>query len=102
MSKVRTSVLALLGAAGLVLAASPAQAQPAQAMGNAPSCVSVWQKVGHFQKTGYAKNNCHRTIRLKIVWAHGADGRCWSVKHGQTISNRISRGPRTFDGANSC
>lgn len=102
MNKVRTSALALLSAAGLVLAASPAQAQPAQAMGNAPGCVSVWQKVGTFKKTGYAKNNCGRTLRLKIVWAHGTDGPCKSVGRGQTIAHTVSRGPRTFDGANSC
>ncbi|MFD0886488.1 hypothetical protein ACFQ08_18240 [Streptosporangium algeriense] len=102
MSKVRTSALALLSAAGLVLAATPAQAQPAQVMGNAPSCVQVWHKVGKITKTGYAKNNCRRTLRLKIVWARGVDGPCKSVRSGWTLSHQIPRGPRTFDGANSC
>ncbi|MFF4419137.1 hypothetical protein ACFYY8_41955 [Streptosporangium sp. NPDC001559] len=102
MSKVRTSALALLSAAGLVLAASPAQAQPAQAMGNAPGCVTVWQKAGTFSKTGYAKNNCNRTLRLKIVWKYGGDSQCKSVRRGQTLSHKVPRVPRKFDGANSC
>ncbi|MFF4415560.1 hypothetical protein ACFYY8_23760 [Streptosporangium sp. NPDC001559] len=112
MSKLSASALALFAAAGLSLAVVPAAqaqsaAQPAgvsaQVLGNAPSCVTVWQKTGRITKTGYARNDCRgRTLNLKIVWAHGADGSCHTVRPGGTISSKVARGGRTFDGANIC
>ncbi|WP_327086281.1 hypothetical protein OIE66_28595 [Nonomuraea sp. NBC_01738] len=84
---------------GLLLTATPAMAAPA---GNAPSCVTVWENIGTITKTGYARNDCGSTLNLKIVWAHGVDGSCSSVRPGQTLSSKVSRGPRTFDGANTC
>jgi hypothetical protein len=98
---------ACLAGAALVTGA-PASAAPAAAavaaapQGNAPSCVVVWQRIGNVTKTGYARNDCSRTLRLKIVWAHGADGSCHTVRPGGTISSKVPRGPRTFDGASLC
>ncbi|WP_219471674.1 hypothetical protein [Nonomuraea rhizosphaerae] len=94
------AALTILGAASLgLVAAAPAQAS---ALGNVPSCVSLWQKSGKITKTGYAYNGCGVRMNMKIVWAHGSDGRCWSVAPRETISSTVSRGPRTFDGAKYC
>ncbi|NBE95290.1 hypothetical protein FE391_16940 [Nonomuraea sp. KC401] len=90
------SALALTGA---LASASPAAAAPA---GNAPSCVAVWQTTGTITKTGYARNDCGRRLRLKIKWARGTDGACHTVDPGRTIYSKVARGPRTFDGADSC
>ncbi|WP_043614188.1 hypothetical protein [Nonomuraea candida] len=95
----RTALTALAFTCALAAAAPGAAAMPA---GNAPSCVAVWHNTGTITKTGYARNDCGHRLRLKIVWAHGSDGACHTVDPGQTISSKIPRGPRTFDGANSC
>lgn len=82
-----------------------APALPAQAAapaGNAPTCVTVWQTTGRITKTGYARNDCGRTLRLNIVWARGTDGECYTVRPGETISSKVARGVRTFDGADTC
>jgi hypothetical protein len=89
-----------VGAASSASTMAPAAA--AHALGNAPSCVRVWQKVGRVTKTGYARNDCGRRLNIKIVWAHGADGSCQSVPRGWTISHKVPRGVRTFDGASRC
>ena len=86
-------------------AASAATARGATAaapLGNAPQCVTVWERVGRVTKTGYARNDCRRTLRLKIVWRHGVDGSCSSVAPGRQISSKVPRGPRVFDGADVC
>ncbi|MFI7131506.1 hypothetical protein ACIBQ1_37920 [Nonomuraea sp. NPDC050153] len=70
--------------------------------GNAPACVTVWQATGRITKTGYARNDCGRTLRLNIVWARGTDGECYTVRAGETISSKVARGVRTFDGADAC
>ncbi|SEM24490.1 hypothetical protein [Nonomuraea pusilla] len=97
---------AALGAAALTvslgLLSSPAQAAPALPAGNAPTCVTVWEKVGTITKTGYARNDCGRTLNLKIIWAHGTDGSCQTVRAGGTISSKVPRGIRSFDGADLC
>ncbi|RJL24534.1 hypothetical protein [Bailinhaonella thermotolerans] len=107
-----TSAFLVMASAGLGLASVPAaQAEPARApaavtaiarAGNAPSCVAVWHRVGRITKTGYARNDCRRALNLKIVWAHGADGSCRTVAPGVTISHKVPRGIRTFDGASLC
>ncbi|GAA3590224.1 hypothetical protein GCM10022419_085990 [Nonomuraea rosea] len=79
---------------------SPAHA--AVPAGNAPLCVSVWHTSGTITKTGYARNNCGGTLRLKIVWAHGTDGDCYTVRPGGTIWSKVARGVRSFDGADTC
>lgn len=91
-------VIAGAASAGLV-AAAPAQAS---ALGKVPSCVSLWQKTGSVTKTGYAYNGCGRWMNMKIVWAHGSDGSCQSVPPKGTISSKVPRGVRTFDGAKYC
>ncbi|MBG0816521.1 hypothetical protein [Planomonospora sp. ID82291] len=106
MRKLRTSVLALCAVAGLGLsvpaAAEASAVTVAKPAGNAPGCVHVWQKVGRITKTGYAKNNCTYTVRIKIVWARGGDGECRTVRPGGTITSKVPRGVRTFDGAGKC
>lgn len=92
-----TSLLALPGAA--TAATASATAAPA---GDAPSCVTVWQRTGTVTKTGYARNDCGYTMNLKIVWAHGVDGSCQTARPGATISSKVPRGPRNFDGAGRC
>ncbi|GAA3693317.1 hypothetical protein GCM10022224_068560 [Nonomuraea antimicrobica] len=82
--------------------ATAAPAQAAAPAGNAPSCVVVWQTTGTVTKTGYARNDCSSTLRLKIIWARGTDGDCRTVRPGGTIWSKVARGVRTFDGANTC
>ncbi|MEU8361181.1 hypothetical protein AB0C27_34720 [Nonomuraea sp. NPDC048882] len=94
---------ALTGLALACCALAPAlPVHAAVPAGNAPSCVVVWQTTGTITKTGYARNNCGRTLRLKIIWAHGTDGECRTVGSGGTIWSKVARGVRTFDGASSC
>lgn len=95
-----TTVTLFLGLAGFPGQASASTT--AVPMGNAPTCVTVWENVGTITKTGYARNDCDYTMGLKIVWAHGTDGSCHSVRPGGTISSKVPRGVRTFDGANRC
>ncbi|MFD0664629.1 hypothetical protein [Thermocatellispora tengchongensis] len=64
--------------------------------------MTVWEKVGTVTKTGYARNDCGYTLNLKIVWSHGTDGSCHTVRPGHTISSKVPRGIRGFDGANRC
>jgi hypothetical protein len=95
----RTTVVA----AAMSLLALPGTATAsAIPTGNAPSCVTVWQNTGTITKTGYARNDCGYTMNLKIVWAHGVDGSCQTARAGDTISSKVPRGPRNFDGAGLC
>ncbi|MFI7231986.1 hypothetical protein ACIBO5_53110 [Nonomuraea angiospora] len=102
------AALTIAGAASVsLLATAPTQANAdtqtvTQALGNAPSCVRVWEKKGNATKTGYAQNNCGRALNLKIIWANGGDGPCTRVAHGQYISHKVARWPRRFDGAGRC
>ncbi|GAA4232561.1 hypothetical protein FHR32_002181 [Streptosporangium album] len=112
MRKLGTYTLAVLAAAGFGLSAVPAaqastthQASAETVVslrGKVPSCVNVWSRTGRVTKTGYAQNNCGRTLHMKIVWAHGADGDCQTAYPGKTISYWVPRGIRTFDGAKTC
>ncbi|MFG1946751.1 hypothetical protein [Nonomuraea sp. NPDC048826] len=100
MHRVKTTLLACAAAGFLLPAAGPAAA--AVPVGNAPSCVAVWQTKGTVTKTGYARNDCGKRLRLKIKWARGTDGDCYTVDPGETISSKVARGPRAFDGADVC
>ncbi|MGI5271181.1 hypothetical protein ACQEUU_18640 [Nonomuraea sp. CA-218870] len=100
MRRLTSTLLACAAAGGILTAAGPAVA--AVPAGNAPSCVAVWQTKGTVTKTGYARNDCGRRLRLKIKWARGTDGSCRTVDRGRTISSKVGRGPRTFDGADLC
>jgi hypothetical protein len=98
-----TIVMTSVGAAISLLALQgTATAAATIPMGNAPSCVTVWQNTGTITKTGYARNDCGETMNLKIVWAHGVDGSCQTARPGDTISSKVPRGPRNFDGASRC
>ncbi|MFI7448747.1 hypothetical protein ACIBQX_14720 [Nonomuraea sp. NPDC049714] len=96
------SAILTTGVALSLLALQGAAAASAIPTGNAPSCVTVWQNTGTITKTGYARNDCGRTMNLKIVWAHGVDGSCQTARAGDTISSKVPRGPRNFDGAGLC
>ncbi|MET9250347.1 hypothetical protein [Nonomuraea sp. NPDC003709] len=105
--KLRKSLTALAigGAASIaMLAAAPtgAVADTAKAQGNTPACVAIWQKSGWVNKTGYARNDCGVRMRYRIDWSYGADGRCFTVDPGQTISSTVPKAPRRFNGASYC
>jgi hypothetical protein len=94
--------ITVVGTAMSLLALQGTAMAAAIPTGNAPSCVTVWQNTGTITKTGYARNDCGRTMNLKIVWAHGVDGSCQTARAGVTISSKVPRGPRNFDGADLC
>ncbi|MFF3670698.1 hypothetical protein [Microtetraspora malaysiensis] len=101
----RTAIAGAAFGAGITLLAlqgTAAASTSAAPMGNAPTCVTVWQQTGTITKTGYARNDCGYTLNLKIVWAHGTDGSCRTARPGVTISDKVSRGLMSFDGANRC
>jgi Alpha amylase inhibitor len=111
--KASAAVFFLAMGAGLMLAA-PANASEAVAGGDpvaeqvqpqgapAPNCVKTWYNTGNITVTGYAKNNCHSSYRLKIIWANQTDGECLTVKPGQTLKDTIGVGPGRFDGVQRC
>ncbi|MCF6470431.1 hypothetical protein FAF44_18805 [Nonomuraea sp. MG754425] len=94
------AALAVIGAACCAFGSGPALA--AVPVGNAPMCVTVWQTTGRITKTGFARNDCKSRLRLKIKWARGTDSDCQTVDPGQTISAKVPRGVRAFDGADTC
>lgn len=99
------AVLAATGVTSIALISTApvaSAASEATAMGNAPRCVAVWQHSGRWTKTGHARNDCGYRMNLKIVWANGGDGRCWSVGPGQEITSQVAKAPRRFDGASRC
>ncbi|MER6950153.1 hypothetical protein ABT294_39660 [Nonomuraea sp. NPDC000554] len=102
------AALTVAGAASAgLLATAPTQANAdtqtiAHALGNAPSCVQVWETKGNVTKTGWARNNCGHALNLKIVWANGGDGSCRRVENGGSIGHTVARWPRRFDGAGLC
>ncbi|GII97414.1 hypothetical protein [Sinosporangium siamense] len=83
-----------------------AGAQSAQAgivaMGPAPGCVRGWVNRGLVTQTGHARNGCHRDLRVKILWAFGADSHCMSIRHDETAKHKIPIEPRRFDGVGTC
>ncbi|NUR84670.1 MAG: hypothetical protein HOY71_11350 [Nonomuraea sp.] len=97
---VKAALTTVVFAGATLSAAAPAMA--AAPAGNAPGCVTVWQTTGRITKTGHARNDCDYTMHLKIVWAHGADGDCFTVQPGESIYSTVARGVRSFDGADVC
>ncbi|GAA3687653.1 hypothetical protein GCM10022224_061050 [Nonomuraea antimicrobica] len=81
---------------------TPVPAQAATPVGNAPMCVAVWQTTGRITKTGHARNDCDTRLRLRIAWSRGTDSACETVDPGKTISSRVPRGVRSFNGADTC
>ncbi|KAB8188572.1 hypothetical protein FH608_043155 [Nonomuraea phyllanthi] len=96
-----TAVLSALAVTCCAVAATP-PAWAAAPAGNAPSCVTVWEKTGRITKTGYVRNDCGSKLRLKIKWARGTDSACQTVEPGETIWSQVPRGIRSFDGADGC
>lgn len=72
------------------------------ARGPAPFCVKGWVKRGIVTQTGYAENKCGYTLRLKIIWAFGADGACATVEDRHTLTSKVAVEPRRFDGVGTC
>lgn len=70
--------------------------------GNAPGCVAVWSSKGTLTQTGYARNDCSYTVRIRIDWSFGADGECWTVNRGGSIWSKVPITPRKFNGAANC
>lgn len=97
-SKVKKAAATSAFAAALIatVGASPAYA------GNAPSCVAVWSTQGTVTQTGYARNDCSSSVRIKISWNFGADGSCQTVNPGGWISSKVAIVPRVFNGADTC
>ncbi|GII02139.1 hypothetical protein [Planobispora takensis] len=109
-------VLASIGAglAATLLSGSPALAAhgaPSQGQDSgraqilverAPDCVVGWVNRGTITQTGYAQNQCGYAMRLKVIWARGADGTCFWVEDQRTISSKVAKEPRRFDGVGLC
>ncbi|WP_327087116.1 hypothetical protein OIE66_33020 [Nonomuraea sp. NBC_01738] len=97
------AALAIGGAGALtLLSVTPTGALADTAQAQAPSCVSVWQRTGWTTKTGYARNDCRYNVRVKIVWSWGTDGPCRTLSPGQTMSAKVARGQRNFEGVKNC
>ncbi|MFI9588951.1 hypothetical protein [Nonomuraea sp. NPDC052265] len=77
-------------------------ASAASALGNVPGCVAVWRTTGWVRQTGHARNDCGHRIRMRIDWAFGSDGPCRTVDAGQTLTSRVPKAPRRFNGAVYC
>ncbi|MEU4805352.1 hypothetical protein [Actinosynnema sp. NPDC023587] len=103
----RAATIAAVGtiATGLLGGSAMAAGEPAggvEVLGNAPSCVKVWVTQGTITQTGHARNDCGRSLNLKIIWAYGADGSCGTVGAGGTRTSQVAKAPRRFDGASTC
>lgn len=82
---------------------SPApDSEQVEILARAPDCVAGWVNRGTITQTAYAQNQCGHGMRLKIIWAYGADGTCSWVEHQGTIGSRVAIEPRRFDGVNLC
>ncbi|MGW8985957.1 hypothetical protein ACWGQ9_25265 [Streptomyces parvus] len=81
---------------------SSAAAAPLGATGTAPTCVTGWVSKGTLTQTGHARNDCNYNVRVKIVWAFGADGACHSLGKGGHLTSKVPIQPRRFDGINNC
>ncbi|WP_432590251.1 hypothetical protein ABVG11_36205 [Streptomyces sp. HD1123-B1] len=94
----------LFGMAGPASAASAsttrmnADAGQASASGTAPDCVH--RSVNGRTHEAVASNNCHGTMRLKIVVKHGYDSRCTSIARGKYLYHSWSFG--SYDRTVTC
>lgn len=105
-----TRPLVLL-ASSLMVGGSLAMASPAAAgtvsslivtTESAPDCVEVVGKGKNWtQPYVDVKNTCKTTKRVKVVWAHGPDSECTSVKPGKTFRDQSGALAR-FDGLEKC
>jgi hypothetical protein len=94
----------MLSAAALTatVAASPAAAATRSTTGTAPTCVAGWVNRGTLTQTGHARNDCGYRVRVKIIWAFGADGTCTTLDPGWEATSKVAIEPRRFDGVNNC
>jgi hypothetical protein len=92
----------LLSAAALsaTVGATPASAATTRAA--APTCVAGWVTQGTVTQTGHARNDCSYRVRVKIVWAYGADGTCTTLDPGWEATSKVAIQPRRFDGVKNC
>ncbi|MEV0385805.1 hypothetical protein [Nonomuraea sp. NPDC050643] len=92
-----TTMAGALAAAAVVttLMSTPATAAPtgqatstavttaSTAMGTAPACIKryripPWSRVGI-----YVRNQCGKTMRVKVIVKRGADSPCWTLRNKQ-------------------
>ncbi|CAM5435383.1 hypothetical protein GCM10010329_52530 [Streptomyces spiroverticillatus] len=85
---VATAAVALGGGLVLPAAATAAPAAPAgrsaadvRVQGTAPACVT--RDVIKQKKQVTVRNNCGKTMHVKVVINNGPDGGCWTYQHGQ-------------------
>ncbi|MFE2292174.1 hypothetical protein [Streptomyces sp. NPDC059452] len=100
----RRTAAVMLSAAALTatVGAAPAAAATVGATGTAPTCVAGWVTKGTITQTGHARNDCSYRVRVKIVWAFGADGPCHTLNPGDRATSKVAIQPRRFDGINNC
>lgn len=82
------TVTAVLGGglavpAGSAMAASAEQATSTGVRGTAPACVT--RDVIKQKKQVTVKNNCGKTMHLKVVINSGPDLRCWTYSRGKAL-----------------
>lgn len=85
-----------------VAAVSPAAAAEVGIKAAPPTCVKGWVNSGIITQTAYAKNNCSRTYRVKILWDFGVDGPCQTMDPGDQQSSKVAITPRVFAGLALC
>ncbi|MFH0521728.1 hypothetical protein ACHBTE_31680 [Streptomyces sp. M41] len=104
----RSAAVALSAAAlAVTVGASPATAattssSSSSARAAAPTCVAGWVDRGTITQTGHARNDCSYRVRVKIVWAYGADGSCHTLNPGGHATSKVAIQPRRFDGIKNC
>ncbi|OON82690.1 hypothetical protein [Streptomyces tsukubensis] len=84
----RIASLAVVAVCGLgaVATAGPAQAAQEQASPGAAGKMCV-RTTTRNSANGYlvrVRNNCGRTVKVKIIMTYAADSRCFKLKKGQT------------------
>ncbi|NJQ03475.1 hypothetical protein [Streptomyces zingiberis] len=91
------SAAATAALAGLLSLAAPLAAaqtstplSPASAQGTAPACVA--RDVVKQAKKVTIRNNCGRTMHVKLVIDWGPDGQCWTYRPGEARTWTWSQG----------
>ncbi|GAB2581686.1 hypothetical protein GCM10027168_13010 [Streptomyces capparidis] len=72
-------------AGGFTVSATAATTAPESAVGPqgiAPACVT--RDVVKQEKKVTIKNNCGKTMHVKLVIDNGPDGQCWTYRHGES------------------
>ncbi|MEU7859126.1 hypothetical protein [Nonomuraea sp. NPDC049141] len=83
--KIRLAAMAALTSVALVaLPAYAASASTASALDGAPDCATTWTG-SDYNKWVKVRNDCGRTIRVKIVIQYNFDSECKVLKPGKTF-----------------